>query len=164
MKIGHPFWQVLSKEQRCIALWILLICISLPALGGLIQPVSIVNTVNTPAVTPSGGSGDSMAPIISSNGRYVLFASSANNLTLNDSANPTPPPVPAVMNIYLRDRLQQRPPSWSVLAWTAMTRAMVIPFLPEFPATVNMRSLKVRQTTWLLTTPMASMMFLFAIS
>ena len=104
MKISHQPSQVWRNGNRCGAFLIFLISAALPVVGGLIQPVSIVNT---PAVVPSGGSGDSLAPIITADGRYVLFASSANNLTLNSSANPTPPTMPPVMNIYLRDRLTQ---------------------------------------------------------
>ncbi|MGH8023265.1 MAG: hypothetical protein ACRED1_06775 [Limisphaerales bacterium] len=73
--------------------------------GNLIEPVSIVNT--PPTVTPSGGSGDSLGPMITPDGRFVLFASSANNLVLNPSANPTPQAMPSVMNIFLRDRVNK---------------------------------------------------------
>lgn len=104
MKIRCPILGVLSNDHRCVAFLIILVSAALPIMGGLIQPVSIINT---PVISPKGGSGDSIAPIISPDGRYVLFASSANNLTLNDSFNSKPPPVPAVMNIYLRDRLQK---------------------------------------------------------
>ena len=104
MKPIHPLWQIWSNSHYLGALLSLLASTTLSFAGGLIQPVSIVNT---PAVAPSGGSGDSLAPIISPDGRYVLFASSANNLTLNNSVNPTPSPMPPVMNIYLRDRLKQ---------------------------------------------------------
>jgi hypothetical protein len=104
MKTNHQPWPVWRNGYHCVALLVFLISAALPVRGGLVQPVSIVNT---PAVAPSGGSGDSLAPIISSNGRYVLFASSANNLTLNSSANLVPPTMPPVMNIYLRDRQQQ---------------------------------------------------------
>ena len=103
MNPSHPFRRVWSS-RLCSAPLLFLISTALPAVGRLIQPVSIVNT---PAVAPAGGSGDSLAPLISPDGRYVLFASSANNLTLNDSANPVPPTMPPVMNIYLRDRLKQ---------------------------------------------------------
>ena len=104
MRTRCPIGNVLSNIQSCAALLIVLFFAKLPVVGGLIQPVSIINS---PVIAPAGGSGDSLAPIISPDGRYVLFASSANNLTLNDSANPTPPTMPPVMNIYLRDRLQQ---------------------------------------------------------
>jgi hypothetical protein len=104
MKTNHRFQAVRNTGGGCVALLIVMIYGALPVFAGLIQPVTIVNT---PAVAPSGGSGDSLSPVMSPDGRYVLFASSANNLTLSDSVNPTPPTFPPVMNIYLRDRLQQ---------------------------------------------------------
>src|SRR5437867_3107506 len=90
--------------HRCVGLLILLIASALRVAGGGISPIVIVNT---PTVPPAGGSVDSMAPIISPDGRYVLFASSANNLALNNSVNSTPAPISAAMNVFLRDRLAQ---------------------------------------------------------
>lgn len=43
-------------------------------------------------------------PIISPDGRYVLFASTANNLVLTASNAPIPVLAPASINVYLRDR------------------------------------------------------------
>ena len=58
-----------------------------------------------PSFAPAaGGGGDSSLPIISSDGRFVLFASTANNLTLTTSNTPIPVLVPASFNVYLRDR------------------------------------------------------------
>jgi len=44
------------------------------------------------------------APILSSSGRYVLFASTANNLALTTNGAPMLALVPAPLNVYLRDR------------------------------------------------------------
>jgi Tol biopolymer transport system component len=49
-----------------------------------------------------GGSGDSGLSIISQDGRYVLFASTANNLTLT---NNNPSVLPSRFNVFLRDNL-----------------------------------------------------------
>jgi Tol biopolymer transport system component len=53
---------------------------------------------------PSGGSGDSWGAIISPDGRFVLFASTANNLVL--ITNGTALPIPSVprLNVFIRDR------------------------------------------------------------
>ena len=51
-----------------------------------------------------GGNGDSGLAIISPDGRYVLFGSAANNLTLTANSNPIPVLIPAHCNVYLRDR------------------------------------------------------------
>lgn len=45
-----------------------------------------------------------MDAIISPDGRYVLFASTAGNLTLNSNGVAIPSLFPASMNVYLRDR------------------------------------------------------------
>jgi Tol biopolymer transport system component len=45
---------------------------------------------------PSGGNGDSVAPVVSSDGRYLLFSSAAKNLIPGDNSQ-------AGLNIFLRD-------------------------------------------------------------
>ena len=55
-------------------------------------------------VAPDTGSGDSICPIISADGRYVLFASTANNLVTLGTNKPIPAVAPSPMNVYLRDR------------------------------------------------------------
>ncbi len=52
----------------------------------------------------AGASGDSYLPVISADGRYVLFASTANNLVLTTNHTPIPALIPASLNVYLRDR------------------------------------------------------------
>jgi Tol biopolymer transport system component len=60
-------------------------------------------TVQGPSFAPqAGGSGDSGLSIISRDGRYVLFASTANNLTLTNNNNFV---LPRRFNVFLRDRL-----------------------------------------------------------
>jgi Tol biopolymer transport system component len=73
----------------------------LPVAAGQIQVVSAIDNSQVP---PAGGGGDSWTPIISADGRYVLFASSANNLVLRTNGNPIPALVLPKMNAYLRDR------------------------------------------------------------
>ncbi len=72
------------------------------AWGGQIQPVTVLSSQVAP---PSGGNGDSLAPIVSADGRYVVFASAANNLPTNGSSYLAV--MPAQMNVYLRDRQNQ---------------------------------------------------------
>ena len=54
--------------------------------------------------SPAGGCGDSWAPVISADGRYVLFASTANNLLLGSNNLPLPTTTLPVLNVFLRDR------------------------------------------------------------
>jgi hypothetical protein len=51
--------------------------------------------------SPAGGNGDSGLSIVSADGRYVLFASTANNLTLTNNNNSV---LPRRMNVFLHDR------------------------------------------------------------
>jgi len=53
---------------------------------------------------PAGGSGDSYLPVVSRDGRYVLFGSTAENLVLLGTNRPIPALIPAPINVYLRDR------------------------------------------------------------
>src|SRR5580765_1232042 len=54
------------------------------------------NAVNPPL--PAGGNGNSVAPVISADGRFILFASSANNLLPGDNHM-------LGMDVFLRDQL-----------------------------------------------------------
>ncbi|HSU56535.1 MAG TPA: hypothetical protein VLT36_20920, partial [Candidatus Dormibacteraeota bacterium] len=54
---------------------------------------------------PSAGGGDSWMPLLSSDGRFVLFASTANNLAAISSNNPSPVLLPPKENVFLRDRV-----------------------------------------------------------
>ncbi len=65
------------------------------------QPVSVPDA-SQPAA--SGGGGDSGAPVITPNGRYVLFASTAGNLLLTSNNLPIAPTGIPTLNVYLRDR------------------------------------------------------------
>lgn len=76
-------------------------CLALPAMAETLQLSSVLNSALS---APAGGSGDSLNPVISADGRYVLFASAANNLVLNSSSNPITPVFPPKMNVFLRDR------------------------------------------------------------
>jgi Tol biopolymer transport system component len=69
-------------------------------MGDTIQPASLPDPAQ-PA--PAGGGGDSYDSVISPDGRYVLFASAANNLVLNNNL-PLPLLGLANLNVFLRDR------------------------------------------------------------
>ncbi|MDB6067079.1 MAG: hypothetical protein JWR26_3287 [Pedosphaera sp.] len=61
------------------------------------QLIPVIRTATPPA---SGGGGDSAAPVISPDGRFVLFASTARNLFLGGNGNP----IPAPLDVFLGDR------------------------------------------------------------
>ena len=92
-----------SRLHLQIAL-LLLAAIQLTCEAGSLQLVSGMDSGQTP---PAGGGGDSYAPILSSNGRFVLFASTANNLlTLSNKALLQQSSSP--LNVYLHDRVHRR--------------------------------------------------------
>src|SRR6267142_3608796 len=53
---------------------------------------------------PAGGSGDSWGSILSPDGRFVLFASTANNLVLTTNGHALPVSGAQRLNVFLRDR------------------------------------------------------------
>ncbi len=77
----------------------LLVMIPLLTVQAGLQPVSVPF-----ASSPPGGGGDSGLPIISADGRYVLFASTANNLAWLSNSNVMPALLPPSLNVFLRDR------------------------------------------------------------
>ena len=99
MKTSHQPRQVSKYCNCCVAILIFIFSATLPVRSGSIQTVSIVNT---PAVAPAGGSGDSGLSILSPDGRFTLFASTANNLTLTNNNLSV---LPCRFNVFLRDNL-----------------------------------------------------------
>jgi len=68
------------------------------------QSVQLLSALDAAQTSAAGGGGDSGAPVISADGRYVLFASTAGNLTLTSSNTPVPFRSPPALNVFLRDR------------------------------------------------------------
>ena len=64
--------------------------------------LQLVSQLHSSLAPPAGGDGDSGLPIVSADGRYVLFASAANNLTLTNNNNSV---LPQRLNVFLRDRV-----------------------------------------------------------
>jgi Tol biopolymer transport system component len=63
--------------------------------------LQLVSQFHPSFAPPAGGNGDSGLPIVSADGRYVLFAGTANNLTLTNNNNSV---LPQRRNVFLRDR------------------------------------------------------------
>lgn len=76
-----------------------IVCVTGETNGQSLQLVSEINPTLSAA-----GSGDSFSPVISRDGRYVLFTSSANNLVTNENGIAFPSAFPARLNLFLRDR------------------------------------------------------------
>lgn len=92
------------KRRGYTALFCFFIFTGVASGAGLIQTVSLPNPGPLP---PVGANGDSCLPVLSLDGRFVLFASTANNLILHSNNQPIPATVPARFNVYLRDRTNQ---------------------------------------------------------
>ena len=68
------------------------------------QSAQLVSVSGSALVPKLGGDGDSGLAIVSPDGRYVLFASTANNLVPTNNNNFA---MPCRFNVYLRDRQTQ---------------------------------------------------------
>ncbi len=90
-----------STNWRWAALLAIATWLSVPVTA---QPLQLVSALDRLQAPPAGGSGDSCAPVISPDGRYVLFASTANNLVLASNNNPIPAFFLPRLNVFLRDR------------------------------------------------------------
>jgi len=75
--------------------------VALPAIAVSLQLLSQLDSSFTPSLS---GGGDSTQPILSEDGRYVLFASTANNLAPATNNMPLQAPLYTCLNVYLRDR------------------------------------------------------------
>lgn len=97
MNLRTPrFWKAGCVTLSAIWFW------TLPPAGAQsLQPVSALDPGLWP---PSSAGGDSGALILSPDGRYVLFASSAENLLVVGTNGPVPPRLNRPLNVYLRDR------------------------------------------------------------
>jgi len=80
------------------------LAVFLLAVSAMAVPLQLVTTVDPSVGPPASGGGNSMKPIISPDGRYVLFASTADNLALTSSNTPFAVQGYPKMNVFLRDR------------------------------------------------------------
>lgn len=67
--------------------------------------IQLVSTRDAALHPPAGGNGESGAPIISMDGRYVLLASTADNLVLISNRYPMTVSRPSALNVFLHDQI-----------------------------------------------------------
>ena len=101
------------------------------------QSLDLISTVDSEQGPTAGGGGDSWGPVISADGRYVLFASTANNLTLTTNNTAIPGSIPAMLNVFLRDRTSKTTRLVSVTS-AGRAAAMAILCPSQFAQTANM--------------------------
>ncbi|MCX6928752.1 MAG: hypothetical protein NT154_36900 [Verrucomicrobia bacterium] len=92
---------ILSSLFRRAAWAALAVVVTFSASAGSVQLISSLDNSTGPTLA---GGGDSSNPFLSPDGRYVLFASTANNLALSRSNAPVVPLGVQRLNVYLRDR------------------------------------------------------------
>src|ERR1035437_117855 len=97
-------FNIFSKYNMSVAIKNCLLCMLVSGLiafscdsAAAVQLMSVCGSSFKPK---TGGSGDSGLSIISKDGHYVLFASTANNLTLTNNNNSV---LPCRFNVFLRD-------------------------------------------------------------
>ena len=87
------------KTFIAIACGISLVVLSAPAV-----PLQLHSQIDSSISPSSSAGGDSALPVTSPDGRFILFASTANNLALATSNTPYGLPVYRGCNVFLRDR------------------------------------------------------------
>jgi Tol biopolymer transport system component len=93
--ISLPGWRIVA--------FLFLVAFTSPPASASFQ-LQLISQFSPSFVYPAGGGGDAVLPTISPDGRFVLFASTANNLVLTTNGTPIPALVPSSLNVYLRDR------------------------------------------------------------
>lgn len=88
------------KRWRSSAVATVVALITFPVAASFIQLVSQHGSTLPPV---AGGGGSSQLPITSADERYVLFASTANNLTVMSNGIPMPVATMPCLNVYVRD-------------------------------------------------------------
>src|SRR5215210_824624 len=99
-KLGKGFIQRLSTQdviRSRVALAVLFALLAHASVASSVQTIS----VRDPSLPPAaGGGGDSGLAIVSSDGGYLLFASTANNVALTSNTNAIPSLVPPSINVF----------------------------------------------------------------
>src|SRR5215468_4045223 len=94
--VSHPF-----RIFVCNCVFLLFAAHLIAATPSQLRLLSVADPVQ-PA--PEGGNGDSGFPLLSADGRFVLFATAANNLSAGSNGMKLPSSFPAKLSAYLRDR------------------------------------------------------------
>jgi hypothetical protein len=98
--VMNPKIQQHTFQKDLAGVWL-----SLVLLAAALDIANGIQIASQPAATISAvGGGDSSVPIVSPDGRYVLFASTANNLVAGSGGQTMPDYVLAKENVFLRDR------------------------------------------------------------
>ncbi len=80
------------------------VCAGFLAVSAMAVPLSLVSVHDGFQAPPAGGNGDSRVPILTPDGCFVLFASTANNLLVINGSNSLPVVGAQKFNVFQRDR------------------------------------------------------------
>jgi len=86
---------------RCVGIAVLQVWFVAIAQGSSFQ---LVSAPGPQFVASAGAAGDSYLPVVSRDGRYVLFGSTADNLVAPGTNRPIQALLPSPINVFLRDR------------------------------------------------------------
>lgn len=84
---------------------VLIILCFFPAVVSFAQNVQLVSALGNANQPSTGGNGLSYLSVVTPDGRYVLFSSTANNLAPTNSDGPVPGVMMPELNVFLRDRV-----------------------------------------------------------
>ena len=80
-------------------------CLAALAVTTAAGPLRLVSSSDLVPAPGGGGGGDSSTPLLTPDGRYVLFASTAGNLVADTNGSALPASTPFTPNVFLRDRI-----------------------------------------------------------
>jgi hypothetical protein len=95
--------KIILRNWRPGVLLVLFLCPALISFAQNVQLVSALGGANPPSIA---GNGVSYQPVITPDGHYVLFGSTANNLVATNNDGPVPGLMLSEFNIFLRDRVE----------------------------------------------------------
>src|SRR4051812_43861598 len=82
-----------------------IVILFLSAIVAFPAPLQLISARDPSRSPPAGANGDSWSPLMTPDGRFVVFSSSANNLVNGINGLPLPNVFPAKLNTFLRDRV-----------------------------------------------------------
>ena len=96
------------NQYKSIWRIVVIFCLGFMCLGAIsafAADLSLISLVAGAGKISDSANGDSMNPVMSPDGRYVIFSSAARNLVLTNSSGAVPSPFVHWQNVYLRDLL-----------------------------------------------------------
>jgi Tol biopolymer transport system component len=103
-RIRRCFRHVMKSTASIPSPLVFVAITAISLVGATAANVQLLSTPASGHSPPNGAGGDSGASIVTPDGRFVVFASTAANLVTLGSNQPIPSLIPPPLNIFLRDR------------------------------------------------------------